>query len=115
MSLKSMDRMPAVAMGVAESDTLDADEDSSHDGGSIFARGGISDVCGTPIFVGSKHESTLGGVLLINGKYYGMTSLHPRIDQVSEVENIFGEDGDLEFDDDSDIASISKFYRAANY
>jgi hypothetical protein len=108
--LKSMDRRPAEPMGRNQNQLgsrFDGDSHSTEER-IIYIREGNRDVCGTSIRVGTVHEATLGGVLLINGTYYGITSLHLRQDENNSLECLIGEDGELAFDEDSDIASTSK-------
>jgi hypothetical protein len=110
MSLKSMETRPAEPMGSSTNPS-----DSRCDGNPvtpeekiIYIREGSPGVCGASIRVGSMHEVTLGGSLLINGTYYGITSLHARQYENSRLEGLIEDDGALAFDEDSDAASTSK-------
>jgi hypothetical protein len=110
MALKSMDKMPAQPMGKGcnqmgqqiHRDVLELEEKI------VYVRAGCTKAYGSSIFVGNNHEATLGGTLLINGIYYGLTSLHPRKGRNSSLESLIGVNGKLAFDDDSDTTSTSK-------
>jgi hypothetical protein len=110
MALKSMDRMPAQPMGRECNQHHQQLRGDIHglEEKIIYLRAGSTNTCGSSIFVGNNHEATLGGVLLINGTYYGLTSLHLRKDRNSSLESLVGDDGKLAFDDDSDTTSTSK-------
>jgi len=110
MALKSMDKMPAQPMGRGYNQHRQQLHGDMHDleEKTIYLRVGCTNVCGSSIFVEKNHEATLGGILIIHGTYYGLTSLHPRKDKNSSLESLIGEDGKLEFDDDSDTTSTRK-------
>ena len=109
MALKSMDRMPAEPMSGRHNRLQQLDGLAQNpEEVIIYSPAGTINSCGTSIFVGNNHEATLGGILLINGIYYGFTSLHPRNDENCRFESLIGEGGILAFDEDSDSQSTSK-------
>ncbi|KAF4629312.1 hypothetical protein G7Y89_g8839 [Cudoniella acicularis] len=107
MSLKSMDRMPAEPMGMKQ-EPYPSDIESRYSGPceqQIYLRDGGKNVCGSSIQIGVNHEATLGGVLIINGIYFGFTSLHPRTTEDSSVETFTEDNSSFQFDDDSDVTT----------
>ena len=58
--------------------------------------------CGALIAFGRLRLATMGGTLLINGTYYGISAQHGRYKFLEEPEDAANEDNPLRFDDDSD-------------
>lgn len=113
IALKTMERMPAKLMG-QEHDSCSEQcrrEVPDLEDGVVYLRPGNSNVCGSSILVGNNHEATLGGTLLIDGKYYGFTTLHSHMGRAGSVESLIAPDAELAFDDDSEISSISKKHK----
>lgn len=108
--LKSMDRQPAIPMGFdINGSDANLGEYFSDERSVIYARGSLHDVCGAVVSVGGTYDTTLGGVLVIGGEYYGFIALHGGEDMAEDSESIICREDDLKFDDDeSDITSISE-------
>jgi hypothetical protein len=106
IALKSMDRTPVQPMdsGCNQLRQQLYGDIHSLEEKIIYWRAGSMNPCGSSIFVGNNHEATLGGILTLNGTYYGL--VHPRKDRNRSLENLVGEDGKFAFDDDSDNTSI---------
>jgi hypothetical protein len=66
--------------------------------------------CGAPIIVGGRRKATLGGILLIDSRWYGITANHARFGDLEEPGNSSQSSKDVSFDDDSDLEE-DDFYR----
>ena len=98
IELKGLDKMPAVPRGANHSTELRDDEIES----SVYLLGTPRSLCGAPILLGHSNRATLGGTILIDGVYHGITVLHPRLDKAEEFEDVAEKEGSLAFDEDID-------------
>ena len=66
---------------------------------SIYAIGSLENHCGAPLLVGESNTATLGGVVSVNRKHYGLTAHHSRtLDQSKPL--CYWKTATLKFDDD---------------
>ena len=107
--IKTLDRMPAIyqagsqepeTTGTTRSGTEDVPKDGSEEAIYMFddSRGS----CGALIAFGHLRLATMGGILLINGTYYGISAQHGRYESLEQPEDAINEGNFLCFDDDSD-------------
>ena len=107
--IKAWDRMPAIYQaGSQEPDTIKTTSDSTdnvHNDDSEEAIYMVDDSrgsCGALIAFGRLRLATMGGILLLNGTYYGISAQHGRYEFLEEPEDATNEGNSLWFDDDSD-------------
>ena len=106
--IKTLDRMPAIyRAGSQEPDTIetrDTTENVPDDGSeeAIYMVDDSRGSCGALIAFGHLRLATMGGILLINGTYYGISAQHGRYEFLEEQEDSTNEGNSLCFDDDSD-------------
>ena len=106
--IKTLDRMPAVYQaGSQEPDTIETRDSTENvpDDGSEEAIHMVDDSrgsCGALIAFGHLRLATMGGILLINGTYYGISAQHGRYEFLEEPEESTNEGNSLCFDEDSD-------------
>ena len=107
--IKTVDRMPAIyRAGSQEPDTIeparDITENVPNNGTeeAIYMVDDSRGSCGALIAFGHLRLATMGGILLINGTYYGISAQHGRYELLEEPEDSTNEGASLCFDDDSD-------------
>ena len=107
--IKTLDRMPAIYQaGSQEPDTIGttrgSTEDVPNDGSeeAIYMFDDSRGSCGALIAFGRLRLATMGGILLINGTYYGISAQHSRYESLEYPEDATNEGNSLCFDDDSD-------------
>ena len=108
--IKALDRMPAIyRAGSQEPDTIETTDDiidDVHNDDSeeeaVYMVDNSRGSCGALIAFGRSQLATMGGTLLINGTYYGISAQHGRYKFLEEPEDAANEDNSLCFDDDSD-------------
>ncbi|KAK0511993.1 hypothetical protein JMJ35_005121 [Cladonia borealis] len=107
--VKTLDRMPAIYQaGPHEPDTIETRRDSTDnvpkDGSeeAIFMVDDSRGSCGALIAFGRSRLATMGGILLINGTYYGISAQHGRYEFLEQPEDATNGGNSLCFDDDSD-------------
>ena len=107
--IKTLDRMPAIYQaGSQEPDPMETTRNSTENGpndGSEEAIYMVDDSrgsCGALIAFGHSRLATMGGILLINNTYYGISAQHGRYEYLEEPEDSTKEGTSLCFDDDSD-------------
>ena len=107
--IKTLDRMPAIYQaGSQEPDTIETTRNSTgnapKDGSeeAIYMVDDSRGSCGALIALGHTRLATMGGILLINGTYYGISVQHGRYEFLAEPEDSTNEGSFLCFDDDSD-------------
>ena len=108
VKIKTLDRIPAV-YHVKDFSRANFDENMEND---IFVMDSTRGPCGSSITVGDQRHATLGGIITINGLYYGVSAQHIRYKiQVEDGESVplrFDEDSDTEADDFVQITSQRK-------
>ena len=104
IEIKALDKVPAVYRSAKQSPNTTS-EDAFEAGIFMFERS--CEPRGALISVGHARTATMGGVLLINGSYYGITAQHAQFDPLG-LEDDVDDDEDLCFDDDSDSDSDSE-------
>ena len=107
--IKTWDRMPAIYQaGSQKPDTIETTRDSTdivpNDASeeAIYMVDDSRGSCGALIAFGRLRLATMGGILLINGTYYGISAQHGRYEFLEEPEDGINEGNSLCFDDDSD-------------
>ena len=110
IKIKTLERMPAIyRAGSQESDTVETtgvsidnvhNDDSEEE--AVYMVDDSRGSCGALIAFGHLRLATMGGTLLINGTYYGISAQHGRYKFLEEPEDAANEDDILCFDDDSD-------------
>ncbi len=107
--IKTLDRMPAIYQaGSQQPDTIETTCDSTdnvpNDGSeeAIYMVDDSRGSCGALIAFGRLRLATMGGILLINGTYYGISAQHGRYEFLEEPEDAINEGNSLCFDHDSD-------------
>ena len=108
--IKTLERKPAIyRAGSQEPDTIETTGDSidnAHNDDSeeevVYMVDDSRGSCGALVAFGRMRLATMGGTLLINGTYYGISAQHGRYKFLEEPEDAANEDNALCFDDDSD-------------
>ena len=107
--IKTLDRMPAIyRAGSQEPDTIEMafdridDVHSNDSEEAVYMVDNSRGSCGALIAFGRLRLATMGGTLVINGTYYGISAQHGRYKFLEEPEDATNEDHSLCFDDDSD-------------
>ena len=107
--IKTWDRMPAIYQAKPQKpDTIETTRDSTDDVSNDSSEEAIYMVddsrgsCGALIAFGNWRLTTMGGILLINGTYYGISAQHGRYGVLKKTQNAPNESNSLCFDDDSD-------------
>ena len=107
--IKTWDRMPAIYQARSqEPDSIGTTRDSTDDvpnndaEEAVFMVDGSRGSCGALIAFGHLRLTTMGGILLIDGTYYGISAQHGRYKFLEEPEDGINEGNSLCFDDDSD-------------
>jgi hypothetical protein len=96
-ALSAIPAMPKADTGKDNQHPQETDEDD------VSMIGSPSHACGAPILVGGGRKATLGGVLLIDGRWYGITANHARFGDVEGPSDPSEGSKDVSFDDDSDL------------
>ena len=108
-NIKTLERKPAVyragsqergAIGITCDGTDDVQKDDPED--AIYMVDDSRGSCGALIAFGRSRLATMGGTLLINGTYYGISTQHGRYKFFEEPEDAADEENPWCFDDDSD-------------
>ena len=108
--IKTLDRMPAIyRAGSPEPDNIemafdridDVHNDHSEEE-AVYMVDSSRGYCGALIAFGRLRLATMGGILFINGTYYGISAQHGRYDFLDGPGDATNEDNSLCFDDDSD-------------
>ena len=107
--IKTWDRMPATYQaGLQERDTFeiwrDGTDNVPNDGSeeAIYMVDDSRGSCGALIAFGHLRLATMGGILLINNTYYGISAQHGRYEFLEEPEDATNGGNSRCFDDDSD-------------
>ena len=108
--IKTLDRMPAIyRAGSQEPDTIETTDDiidDVHNDDSeeeaVYMVDNSRGSCGALIAFGRLRLATMGGILRINGTYYGISAQHGRYDFLDEPGDATNEGNSFCFDDDSD-------------
>ena len=107
--IKTLERKPAIyRAGSQERGTIEMTCDDTDDfekrdpEDAIYMVDYSRGSCGALIAFGHSRLATMGGTLLINGTYYGISAQHGRYKFLDEPEDAANEDNPLCFDDDSD-------------
>lgn len=109
IKIKTWDRKPAIYQaGPRETGAIETTRESTNDvqkddpEEAIYMVDDSRGSCGALIAFGRSRLATMGGTLLINGTYYGISAQHSRYKFLEEAEDAANEDNALCFDDDSD-------------
>ena len=101
VSIKALDRMPAIRQGKALTNShlsLGANRDDVH------IVDPSSEPFGAQICYGNSHFATMLGIVYLDGKQHAIIPQHPRFDDHDEAyDHIPSKDEELEFDEDSDV------------
>ncbi|KAI9866905.1 MAG: peptide-N4-(N-acetyl-beta- glucosaminyl)asparagine amidase [Pleopsidium flavum] len=91
---------------------------------TIYAFGGPTEPCGTSIFLGSsdvqrsasRREATMGGIIAVDGLYYGLTVAHVFASDFRPPEGLAqGDFLDLDSDSESDGESLAEITSEGEY
>jgi len=98
VELKTLERMPAVPRA-ADINLKTTFDDNEND---IYITRSASDACGASICFGGSQKATLGGVILIDNVYHGISVLHHCVNAIEEQDIATGRTKQLVFDDDNE-------------
>ncbi|KAL8701205.1 MAG: hypothetical protein Q9201_005029 [Fulgogasparrea decipioides] len=101
ISIKALDKMPAVHQAKAVDAILDSTTQSTLD---VFMTDPLAEPFGAQISFGDSKLATMLGIVMLNGKPHALIPQHPRFDYNDEdLDTAPSKDHLLEFDEDSEI------------
>ena len=96
--IKTLNKQPPEPRAVPSESEHHYTEDDEN---GVFLIDGTRGHCGAKIAIGRERLARMGGVLLINGNYYGITAQHTRFEASTEPDDSVDSEP-LCFDEDSD-------------